>query len=223
MENFEIGKNIDRNYYLTNENEFAHISQVMNLMPAFQVGKIKEFSYTDTYFETPEYFLRELDASIRVRKLPETQILSIVCNNLGVRREFEMEMRYDDNINDNEDYIFFLEDKIQDIYTHRIDVDVIRVLHHLKPFLVMETKRKSHEILNSKEFRAEVDFDRTTLNAKRNRDEIFVVEFKNKCYLTQENEQTFERFVKEFEKRVIMIPMGEKKLDAGMRVVKREW
>lgn len=223
MENIEIGKNIDRNYYLTSENQFAHISQVMHLMPSFQVGKTKEYSFTDTYFETSEYFLKELNATIRIRQMPETQTLSIVCNNIGIRREFEMEMAYGDNINDNEDYIFFLEDKIQDIYTHRIDVDIIRVLHHLKPFLVIETRRKTYEIMNSREFRAEVCFDITSLNAKRNKDEIFVVEFKNKCYLTQENEQTFERFVKEFEKRVVMIPMGEKKLDAGMRVVNREW
>ncbi len=223
MENISFEKNIDKSFYLTSEQQFQRLSEIMNLMPAFAVGTVKEYTFVDTYYETPEYFLKNLNATIRIRKTPEKQTLSIVCNELGTRREFEMEMAYGSTINDQDEYILFLEDKIQDIYTHKIDVDVIRILHHLKPFLVMTTFRKSHEILNSKEFRAEVDFDRTKIETKRNTDWIYVVEFKNKCFLSAENEQTFERFVKEFQRRVVLIPMDEKKLDAGMRIVNREW
>ena len=223
MENYYVERNIDRSYYLTSADQFSRLSEIMNLMPAFQVGQIKEYKYTDTYFETPEYFLKELNATVRVRKTPEKQTLSIVCNELNERREFEMDMDYNSSINDKEEYIFFLEDKIQYIYTHRLDVDIVRVLKHLKPFLVMTTTRKAHEILTSKEFRGEVDFDRTHIETKRNVDDVYIVKFKNKCFLNNENEQTFNRFVKEFEKRTILIPMNEKKLDAGMRVVHREW
>ena len=223
MENIKIGKDIDRNYYLTSENDFARANEILNLMPNFQVGDILEYEYTDSYFETPEYFLKELGATIRIRKTPEKQTLSIVCNNLGVAREFEMDMEYNSKITDSDEYILFLEDKIQDIYTHKIDVDVIRVLHHLKPFLEMVTHRKAHQIITSTDFRAEVDFDRTYIYTKRNKDQINVIEFKNKCFLSQQNEETFNRFVKEFEKRIVLIPMGEKKLAAGMRVFNREW
>ena len=223
MENISFEKNIDKSFYLTSEQQFQRISEIMNLMPAFAVGTVKEYTFVDTYYETPEYFLKNLNATIRIRKTPEKQTLSIVCNELGTRREFEMEMAYGSQITDQDEYILFLEDKIQDTYTHKIDIDVIRILHHLKPFLVMTTLRKSHEILNSREFRGEVDFDRTKIETKRNTDWIYVVEFKNKCFLSAENEQTFERFVKEFQRRVVLIPMGEKKLDAGMRVVNREW
>lgn len=223
MENITFEKNIDKSFYLTSETQFARISEIMNLMPAFQVGETKEYSFTDTYFETPDYFLKQLDATIRIRKTPEKQILSIVCNELGTRREFELEMAYGAKITDQDEYILFLEDKIQDIYTHKIDVDVIRILHSLRPFLVMTTNRKAHEVLNSREFRAEVDFDRTKIETKRNTDYIYVAEFKNRCFLSTENEQTFERFVKEFQRRLVLIPMDEKKLDAGMRIVKRDW
>lgn len=223
MENINFEKNIDKSFYLTSETQFSRVSEILNLMPAFQVGVVKSYTFTDTYFETPEYFLKNLDATIRIRKTPDKQTLSIVCNELGRRREFEMEMAYGAKITDQDEYILFLEDKIQDIYTHKIDVDVIRILHHLKPFLIMTTERKAHEVLNSREFRAEVDFDRTKIETKRNIDYIYVVEFKNKCFLSKENEQTFERFVKEFQRRQVLIPMDEKKLDAGMRVFKREW
>lgn len=223
MENISFEKNVDKSFYLTSEQQFQRVGEILNLMPAFQVGDVTEYTYTDTYYETPEYFLKNLDAHIRIRKTPQKQILSIVCNELNTRREFEMEMAYGSQINDQDEYILFLEDKIQDIYTHKIDVDVIRILHHLKPFLVMTTKRKAHEVLNSREFRAEVDFDKTKIETKRNTDYIYVVEFKHKCFLSAENEQTFERFIKEFQRRLVLIPMEEKKLDAGMRIVKREW
>lgn len=223
MENVKIGRNVDKGFYLTTVDDFFRANQILNLMPNFQVGNVKEFEFTDTYFETPEYFLKELEATIRIRKTPEKQTLSIVCNNLGVAREFEIEMKYGSSITDDDVYILFLEDKIQNIYTHRIDVDVIRVLHHLRPFLVMTTHRKACEIITSTDFRAEVDFDRTYIQTKRNKDQINILEFKNKCFLSNENEEMFNRFVKEFERRMVLIPMDEKKLSAGMRVFNREW
>lgn len=223
MENYKIGKDIDKSYYLTSESEFSRASEIMNLMPNFQVGSTSEYEYTDTFFETPEKFLNELSATIRIRKTPEKQTLSIVCNNLGISREFEMEMAYASKITDQDEYILFLEDKIQDIYTHKIDIDVIRNLKTLKPFLEMTTKRKVHEIVTSTDFRAEVDFDRTFIHTKRNDDYIYTIEIKNKCYLSQQNEGMFNRFVKELEKRMVLIPMGEKKLAAGLRVFHREW
>lgn len=223
MENIKIGKSIDRSYYLTNSELFARIREIMGLMPNFAVGETKKVEYTDTFYETSDYFLKQLGAFVRIRKTAEKQTLSIVCNNLGVSREFEMEMAYNSKLTDKDEYILFLEDKIQDIYTHKIDVDVIRVLHHLKPFLIMTTNRTIYEILTSTDFKAEVDFDKTYIETKRNKDMINVVKFKNKCFISQKNEETFNRFVKEFEKRLIMIPMNEKKLDAGLRVVNREW
>lgn len=224
MEINESYKNIDKSYYLTNgDSDFSRINQIINYLPSFQVGEVTNYEFCDTYFETPEYFLKELDATIRVRKMPKKQTLSIVCNNLGERREFEMEMEYDSNITDKIEYILFLEDKIQDIYTRRIDVDVVRILNHLKPFLKIFTNRKACEVLDNREFKAEVDFDLTRIETKRNVETLYILEVKNKCFITSENEQSFERFVKEIEKKVVMIPMGERKLDAGMRIFKQEW
>lgn len=224
MEINEAYKNIDRSYYLTNgESDFSRINQIINYLSCFQVAEVNEYEFCDTYYETDENFLKELDATIRVRKMPKTQTLSIVCKNLGERREFEMEMEYGSKIQDKTEYILFLEDKIQDIYTRRIDVDVVRVLNHLKPFLKIYTKRKACDIIDNREFKAEVDFDLTRIETKRHVETLYIVEVKNRCYFTAENEKSFERFVKEIEKKVVMIPMGEHKLDAGLRVFKREW
>ena len=223
MENIEIGKNIDRSYYLQNEEDFAKVNQTINYMAMFQVGEVREYSYSDTYYETEDMFLQKINATIRVRKMPEYQTLSIVCNHLGQKREFEMDMEYDEQIQDKVEYVLFLEDKIQDIYTHQLDVDVVRKIKNLKPFLIMTTKRKACQIVTSTDFKAEVDLDRTKIETKRNIDHINVLEIKNKCYLSNENEQLFEKFVKDIERRVVLIPMGEKKLAAGMRVFNREW
>ena len=223
MENIEIGKNIDRSYYLQSDEDFAKVNQTMNYMAMFQVGEVKEYTYSDTYFETEDLFLQNINATVRVRRMPEYQTLSIVCNHLGQKREFEIDMDYDSQIQDKMDYVLFLEDKIQDIYTHQLDVDVVRKIKSLKPFLVMTTHRKANQILTSTDFRAEVDLDRTKIETKRNVDYINVVEIKNKCYLSAQNEQLFEKFVKDLERKIVLIPMGEKKLAAGMRIFKREW
>src|SRR5574344_1049510 len=133
MENMKIGKIIDESYYLTNELMFLRVKEIMSFMKSFQVGEINEYEFEDVYYETPSYFLKEIGATVRIRKMPKLQTLSILCNQLDQTREFEIEMDYGSKITDKDDYIIFLEDKIQDIYTHQLDVDVIRVLHDLKP------------------------------------------------------------------------------------------
>lgn len=223
MENIKIGKDIDKSFYLTKDSDFARAKEIIGLMPNFQIGKVHEYEYADMYFETPEKFLTEIDASVRIRKTPEKQTLSIVVHSQGTRREFEMEMEYASSLASHDEYLLFLEDKIQDIYTHKMDIDVIRTLKNLRPFLQMTTKRTVHEIVSGTDFRAEVDFDRTFMHTKRNDDQVNIIKIKNKSFLSMQNEQQFERFVKEIQKRMVLIPMDEKKLDAGIRVFRREW
>lgn len=222
MENFKAGKNVERSYYLENQMAFSRLSEVINLMPSIAVGEIKDTTHTDFYYETREYFLKELNATIRVRRSDTKQTLSIVCNNLQIRKEFEMEMEVGSEITDRDEYVIFLEDKLQYIYTHRLNVDVIRVLKGLRPFIVMNTSRKEHSVFDNKDFKCEVDFDDVTIETKKYSDKIYVLEIKLLSYPTVENVATFERFVKELEKRVVLIPMNEKKLNAGMRVFNRE-
>ena len=74
MENISFEKNVDKSFYLTSEQQFQRVGEILNLMPAFQVGDVTEYTYTDTYYETPEYFLKNLDAHIRIRKTPQKQI-----------------------------------------------------------------------------------------------------------------------------------------------------
>ena len=225
MEMINIGKDIEKTYYLQSSDDFYRIFDIINLMPSFAIAKTYETEHFDYYFETPDYFLKNLDASIRVRKYPDKkeQILSIVCKNLGTKREFVLNMEYGDEIADKDDYLFFLEDKLQDIYLHRFEFDVIRILKTLKKFVVIENKRKVHEIINNQGFKANVFFDNVTYVSKRNKNHDAILEIKLDCWKNEDNMFFFEKFVKEVEHKVIMIPMNEKKYDAALRSFNMEY
>lgn len=225
MEMINVSKQVENTYYLQNSEAFNRLLSVINLMPSFAVAKTYKTSHNDTYFDTPDNFLKGLESTVRVRRYPDKkeQILSIVCKNLGTKREFVMNMIYDDEITDKDDYLFFLEDKLQDIYVHRFDFDVIRILKGLKKFVTIENDRTVHEIINNQGFKADVCFDKVTYVSKRNRNIDNILEVKLTSWPTEDNMYFFKRFTKELEYRDILIPMNEKKLDAALRSFKMEY
>lgn len=223
MELINISKEVEKTYYLQSERSFDDLFQVINLMPSYAIANTTKETHQDIYFDTTDRFLGNLDSTVRIRYYPDTkqQYLSIVCKNLGVRREFQMTMQFGDTINDNEDYLFFLEDKLQDIYLHRFDFDVIRILKGLKKFLSIETNRTIYEVINNQGFKTNVCFDRTSFTTKRNKTHEAILEVKLDCWHSDDNLYFYDKFIKEIEKRVILIPMNEKKLDAGLRTFKQ--
>lgn len=223
MELINVSKEIEKTYYLQSSSDFQNILQVINLMPSFAVANTSRETHQDVYYDTPDKFLTNLESTVRVRTYHEKgeQYLSIICKNLGEEREFQMTMNFGDKITDKEDYIFFLEDKLQDIYLHRFDFDVIRILKGLKKFLCIETNRTIHEIINNQGFKANACFDYVTYVTKRNKNYDSILEVKLDCWHTQENIFFFEKFTKELEKRIVLIPMNEKKLNAGLRTFRQ--
>ena len=214
---------MQKTYYLHSVNDFSHISQIVNLMPNYDVNNVESFEIVDYFFETPEKLMNQLDASIRIRVVGETQTLSIVCKNDGIRREFETEMEFGDKIQDKNKYILFLEDKLQDMYTHKIDIDIARMLKNIKVFLCIMTYRTQMKIINNTGFTGIVNLDKVVFKTKRNRVNDNVLEIKMDCLEDVANKTAFNRFVTDIEQRVLITPMDETKFEAGKRIFGYEW
>lgn len=224
MEKLQITKKIQNDYYVKSTSDFNRLAEIINLMPNYAVKSKKQgIVINDYFYEVPERLLQQLNASIRVRVCGDQQSLSIVCYSEGKRREFETEMNYGDKIQDKNEYILFLEDKLQDIYTHRIDIDIARILKGLKVFLQITTYRTEYEVINNSGFNALVDFDNVVFNTKRHKISDNVLEVKLNCLNDVGNMTAYTRFCHELEQRVLLVPTQETKFEAGRRVFNYEW
>ena len=222
MENLEVQKLVQKTYYI-HGNDLPRLNEIINLMPNYATRNEKHITIVDYFYETPEKLLEQLDASIRVRVSENKQILSIVCKNDGVRREFETEMHYGDKIQDKNEYILFLEDKLQDIYTHRIGIDIARILKNLKVFLFITTERKQLEIRNNAEFSGIINIDNVLFSTKRHNVVDYVLEVKLNCLNDVANKTAFDRLIHTLEQKILLTPMDETKFDAGKRVFRAEY
>ena len=222
MENLDSQKVIQKTYYVHPE-DMSRLDELIRLMPNYATKSSKQIHIVDYFFETPERLMEQLDASIRVRVVGNTQTLSIVCKNDGERREFETDMHFGDKIQDKNEYILFLEDKLQDIYTHRIDIDIARMLKNLKVFFHVDTNRVQLEIFNNSGFNGLVNFDMVTFHSKRHHVPDYILEIKMNCINDVANKTAFERFYKTLEQKVSLVPMDETKYDAGKRVFRCEY
>ena len=134
-----------------------------------------------------------------------------------------MEMEMGDKIQDKNEYILFLEDKLQDTYTHTIDADIARMLKSLKVFLYITTERTQLEIFNNTGFTAIVNFDAVAFNTKRHNVFDNILEIKQTCLNDVANKTAYERFYHTLEQKVSLTPMDETKFDAGKRVFRAEY
>ena len=223
MENLQIHKKVENSYYLHSYKDFDRLKEIISLMPNIQTKSSKNYTIVDYFYETPEKLLDQLDASIRIRCIGETQTLSIVCKNDGVRREFETEMKLGDKIQDKLEYILFLEDKLQDIYTHKIDIDIARMLRNLKVFLEVQTTRTQLEVINNTGFVGIVNLDIVKYHTKRQNVGDNVLEVKLNSVSDVANVTAYNRFVHELEQRVLLLPTQETKFEAGKRIFKFEY
>ena len=223
MENLEIQRKMQKTYYLQKPEDFARIQQIVSLMPSYATKSTENYEIVDYFYETPERLMEQLDASIRMRVMPNKKTLSIICKNDGIKREFEIEMEPDDEIVTGDKYILFLEDKLQDIYTHRIDIDIVRILKTLRVFLVITTNRSQWEVINNTGYSCFVNFDKVMFKTKRHKVFDNVLEIKMNCVEDVANKTAFNRFVTDIEQRVMIVPMDETKYDAGKRIFGYEW
>ena len=222
MENLENAKIIQKTYYV-HGGDIPRLAELIRLMPNYATKSKTQIHIEDYFYETPDKLLEELGASIRIRVLEKQQILSVVYTKEGKRREFEMEMEMGDKIQDKNEYILFLEDKLQDTYTHTIDADIARMLKSLKVFLYITTERTQLEIFNNTGFTAIVNFDAVAFNTKRHKVYDNILEIKQTCLNDVANKTAYERFYHTLEQKVSLTPMDETKFDAGKRVFRAEY
>lgn len=220
MENLDIQKPIQKTYYIHAE-DLPRLEELIRLMPNYATVNTTNMTIVDYFYETPDFLMEQLDASIRVRVCGEKQTLSIVCKNDGQRREFETEMNYEDKIENN--YILFLEDKIQDIYINKIDADIARMLKSLKIFMHVTTQRKQLEIINNSGFKGIVNIDYCLFSTKRHNVPEHILEIKLTSVNDIANKTAFDRFVYSLEQKLSLVPMDETKYEACKRVFKFEY
>lgn len=223
MENIKVGKNVNKEYYLQNEKDFSKLDSLISLMPNFAVIDKKNCHHEDLYYETPDLILKSLEgSSIRIRHTEESSLLTIICSQNGERREFEMEIAPEDvnTVFENETYISFLEDKIRDIYAHRLDVDFIRKIKTLKVFMAVLTNRVEYTLINNSGTKIIVCFDKVDFVNKKRTIHENILEIKLDCYAGKDNLFVYERFLKELNRKVVLIPMMETKYEAGLRAFK---
>ena len=150
----------EEKFYLTSDDQFDRIHEIISRMPNFILYENTETLYTDYFYDTEDEFLKQNRATVRVRKYSDKKVLSIKyvsSNALKEEREREayMDMPVDAQVNEYREALLFLSNKINDIYAKRLDIDTVRKMRDLKVYLVIYTDRETYELKNNVEGRAE--------------------------------------------------------------------
>lgn len=214
----------EEKYYLTEESQFDRVYDIISLMPNFILHEKKQINYTDYFYDTPDEFLKQNRATVRVRKYPDKKVLSIkyISSNPLKEdkvREAYMDMPLDAEVSEFREAILFLSNKINDIYVKRLDVDTVRKLRDLKVYLVIYTDRETYELKNNLDLKISVHFDRLNYSAKFTSGEDKVVKFVLNNYPDTVNLDTFKRFISNINKKVFFINDNESKFEAGKRIL----
>ncbi len=214
----------EEKYYLGDEDDYKKIYNIISHMPNFVLSNQVETNYVDYFYDTPDKFLEQNRASVRVRKLNDKQILSIkyVSSNALQEekvREAYLEMPLDADITSYREAHLFLSNKINDIYARYLDIDIVRKMRDLKVYLVIYTNRTTYELKNNREIRIAVNFDRLTYQSKFIENGESTVKFVLYNYPDKLTLETFNHFIKEINRRVYFVNDNESKFEAGKRIL----
>ncbi len=222
------------NYYLENPKQFRRVYEVINLMPNFNVTEAEQHNIIDNYYESENNFLQRMGVSIRVRKyknkkkqvasLRYSDDVNLDYSGMYATREFEIEMLYGQEFHTATSVLKFFEDKLNAIYSTKLNVNIFRQLENVKTFLTIKTDRQSYDVINNKQFRAVINFDKVSyVNHKTKAVEADnILQIKSICEQTKETLASLNKFVNELEKRCILIPMHDsgQKLENALLLTK---
>lgn len=217
----------EEKFYLTSENQFERIHEIISRMPNFILYENTETLYTDYFYDTEDEFLKQNRATVRVRKYSDKKVLSIKyisSNALKEEREREayMDMPVDAEVTEYREALLFLSNKINDIYAKRLDIDTVRKMRDLKVYLVIYTDRETYELKNNLELKISVHFDRLEYASKFTSGKDNTVKFVLNNYPDTVNLDTFKRFISNINKKVYFINDNESKFMAGSRILNYE-
>ena len=213
----------EEKFYVAEESDYKKIYDILSHMPNFVLSNEVETDYVDYFFDTPDNFLKQNRATVRVRKLDDKQILSIkyISSNALQQekvREAYFDMPVDANLANYREAHLFLSNKINDIYAKYLDIDIVRKMRDLKVYLVIYTNRTTYELKNNRETKISVCFDRLNYQSKFLEGDDNVVKFILDNYPDKLNLEIFHHFIKEINKRVYIINDNESKFEAGNRI-----
>lgn len=214
----------EEKYYLSEESDFDRIHGIISLMPNFVLYSNSNVLYTDYFYDTEDEFLKQNRATVRVRKYADKQVLSIKyisSNALKEEKEREayLDMPIDADITTHREALLFLSNKINDIYSRRLDIDSVRKMRELKVYLVIYTDREIYEVKNNLDLKISVYFDRLEYQSKFTKGTDNVVKFILNNYPDTVNMDTFKRFISTVNKKVFFINDNESKFDAAKRIL----
>lgn len=214
----------EEKFYLTEENQYTRIYDIISRMPNFILHSKSNIYYIDYFYDTPDEFLKQNRATVRVRKYADKKVLSIkyISSNALKEekvREAYMDMPVDAEVNEYREAILFLSNKINDIYAKRLDIDTVRKMRDLQVYLVIYTDRETFELKNNLDLKISVHFDRLNYDAKFTKGQDNVVKFVLNNYPDSVNMDTFKRFISNINKKVYFINDNESKFEAGKRIL----
>ncbi|MGN1208427.1 MAG: CYTH domain-containing protein, partial [Christensenellales bacterium] len=191
----------EEKFYLSDDDEYKKVYDIISHMPNFVLSSETEDFYEDYFYDTKDKFLEQNRASVRVRKLADKQILSIkyVSSNALQEervREAYLDMPLDADLPSYREAQLFLSNKINDIYAHYLDIDLVRKMRELKVYLVIYTDRTIYDLKNNRETRILVNFDRLTYQSKFIESTDNTIKFVLCNYPDKLNMETFQHFIK---------------------------
>lgn len=214
----------EEKYYLADESQYNRVYDIISLMPNFILYANANVLYEDLFFDTKDKFLQQNRATVRVRSYNDRKVLSIkyISSNALQEekvREAYLELDKNADITTNREAQLFLSNKINDIYARRLDIDIIRKMRDLKPYLAIYTNRTIYELKNNMDLKISVYFDRCEYKSKFTSGGDNVVKFVLKNYPDTVNLDVFNRFIKNVNSKVYFVNDNESKFEAGSRIL----
>ncbi|MBE5746085.1 MAG: CYTH domain-containing protein [Clostridiales bacterium] len=214
----------EEKFYLTEENQFHRIYEIISRMPNFILYDSYRILYEDLFYDTKDKFFEQNRATIRVRTYVDKKVLSIKYLSSNAQKEERVREAYldlpsDADITTNREAHLFLSNKINDIYARRLDIDTIRKMRDLKPYLAVYTNREVYELKNNMDLKISVYFDRCDYKAKFTKDKDNIVKFVLNNYPDTVNLDVFNRFIKNVNEKVYFINDNESKFECAKRIL----
>lgn len=214
----------EEKYILSEESQFDRVYDIISRMPNFVMYDKSDIKYIDYFYDTPDKFLKQNRASVRVRKYPDKQVLSIkyVSSNVLMEekvRESYMDMPVDADVTQYREAALFLSNKINDIYSNHLEIDTVRKMRELKVYLVVYTDRETYELKNNLDLKITVHFDRCNYQSKFTKDSENMIKFILNNYPDTVNLDTFKRFISNINSKVYFINDNESKFDSAVRIL----
>ncbi len=206
MEIIEKINEAKEDYVVPSTTSFSRIEEVLSFMPNFAEKSRLTESIQDIYYETPNKLLQELGASVKIRSCGTKKYIHVVCYYFKNKREYVKEISIEGEPFESEENLIFIEDKLQNLYTHTLEVDVIRLLTHLKPMFKCNISRTTINYVNSSSLLIKTIFDNVNYYSKRNTHNEKYLSLILEGFAGQEQKFVFNRFSRELNSKVIIIP-----------------